>query len=440
MLLVFVLTSRSHLEMKGLNSMAWEAWREAGVGERSLRIFGSLLWVALLLLAAHTVNLDVPYLPAAIAGGLAFFLRLPTGRYEKALWLLVSLGFIAVLRLSSVHGSIVESFAVLSVFGWAAFVLLGWRWLWSSGTARRTAWALLAPAAAMVFFVFSAQHALSLANLLHPQTFDLYLYAFDGSFGFQPSCFFGRAMAHSFLLRNAAALAYVSLPFVMAVVYALRQPQDAKQPAWDVMTMLMLAGMGGWLLYNVVPATGPRFAFASDFPWRSLPYSSLHKLFLEQIPVASDFPRNAIPSLHMAWVLLIYWSVRGLSRWLRFFMIGYAILTVVATLGTGEHYFVDLVASLPFALAIYAMVCPEGKPAFMSRWSVVTSGLGLTLAWLLLVRFGTKWMLFSPLLPWASSAATVAAVVLMKRSLSVPTGSPEEQTVPLAQKAAAASA
>jgi len=420
--------------------MAWEAWHKDGIAARSFRIFCSLLWVALLLLAAHSVSLNVPYLPAAIAGGLAFFLRLPSGRYEKALWILASLGFIPVLRFASVHGQIVQSFAVLSVFGWAAFVLLGLRWLWSNGDARRAAWSLLAPAVSIVFFVFSAQHALSLANLLHPKTFDLYLYAFDGSFGFQPSFFFGRVMAHSLLLRNAAVLTYVSLPFVMAVVYSLRQPPHAKQPAWDVITMLMLAGMGGWVLYNVVPATGPAFAFTSDFPWRSLPYGSLRKLLLEQIPVAGDFPRNAIPSLHMAWVLLIYWSAKGLSRWLRFFLIGYAILTVVATLGTGEHYFVDLVASLPFALAIYAMVCPDHKPAFMSRLSVVASGLGLTLAWLLLVRFGTKWMLSSPLLPWAFSAATAIAVGLTKRSLAAPTGSPQEQNLPQEQKAAAASA
>ena len=420
--------------------MAWEAWHEPGIRARSVRFLCSLFWVALLLLAAHNVSLNVPYLPAAIAGGLAFFLRLRAGRHEKALWILTSLGFIPVLRFASLHGQIVQSFAVLSVFGWAAFVLLGLRWLWSSGDARRTAWALLAPAVSIVFFVFSAQHALSLANLLHPRTFDLYLYAFDGSFGFQPSFFFGRVMAHSFLLRNAAVLTYVSLPFVMAVVYALRQSPDAKQPAWDVMTMLMLAGMGGWVLYNVVPATGPAFAFARDFPWRSLPYSSLHKLFLEQIPVAGDFPRNAIPSLHMAWVLLIYWSAKGLSRWSRFFLIGYAVLTVVATLGTGEHYFVDLVASLPFALAIYAMVCPDHKPALTSRLSVVASGLGLTLAWLLLVRFDTKWMLSSPLLPWSLSVATVVAVVFMNHSLAAPTGTPQQQNASQEQKAAAASA
>lgn len=420
--------------------MAWEAWQEGGLAARSLRIFCSLLWIALLLLAARTLNFAMPYLPAAIAGGLAFFLRMRTGPYEKTVWVLASLAFIPVLRFASAHGPLVESFAALSVLGFGAFVLLGLRWLWSDGAARRTAWALLAPAASMVFFVFSAQHALSLANLLHPQTFDLSLYAFDGSYGVQPSFFFGRAMAHSFLLRNAALWTYLSLPFVMAVVYALRQPRDAQQPAWDIMSMLMLAGLGGWLLYNVVPATGPAFAFASDFPWHSLPYNSLHRLFLEPIPVANQFPRNAIPSLHMAWVLLIYWSVRESSRWLRFVLMGYALLTVVATLGTGEHYFVDLVASLPFALAIYAAVCPDGKPAAASRLFAIASGLGLTLAWLLLVRFGTKWMLLSPALPWALSVITLLAVAGMKRSLAAPFGSPEEQTAPLAQKAAAASA
>jgi hypothetical protein len=240
--------------------------------------------------------------------------------------------------------------------------------------------------------------------------FDLYLYLFDGSFGFQPSFLAGRAMAASSILRVAASLTYVSLPFVMALVYALRQPKDTERPSWDIITLFLLAGLGGWALYNIVPATGPAYVFGMDFPWHSLPYHSLPKLFLEQIPVSGDIPRNAIPSLHMAWVLLLYWNTKGLARSLRIFMAIYLTLTVVSTLGTGEHYFVDLVAGVPFAFFVQSFVSPGPKPEASKRALAASVGLALTLGWLLLVRFGVRWMLVSPALPWSLVGFTGAAV------------------------------
>ena len=289
---------------------------------------------------------------------------------------------------------------------------------------RRKTYAMLAPAASLVFFVLFAQRALNLANLLYPKTFDLSLYVFDGSFGFQPSFLMGRAMATSALLRIPALLAYTSLPFVMALIYALRMPKGTEKPTWDIVTLFMLAGIGGWALYNLLPASGPAYVFGPNFPWNSLPYSMLRRLALDRIPVAADVPRNAIPSLHMAWVVLLFWNTKGLSRALRIFMAVYLALTVISTLGTGEHYFVDLIASLPFALFVQAVVWPGDKPKFSVRTTVAASGLGLTLAWLLLVRFGAKWMLITPILPWALLAATGVTIWMIRaRSSALPIGS-----------------
>ena len=38
------------------------------------------------------------------------------------------------------------------------------------------------------------------------------------------------------------------------------------------------------------------------------------------------------------------------------------------------------------------------------------AGLALTMAWLLLVRFGANWMLVSPILPWSLMVVTGVAV------------------------------
>jgi len=394
--------------------MAWETWRTSSLERRLLWIVCSVALIALFGLAAWALDLTVPYLPLAIAGGMVFFLRNWPSVQELIAWIVASQAFALIVRFPHDHNWINTSAGVMSLFGLGAFLMLGLRWLWSSGAERRKTYAVLAPGAAMVLFVLSAQRALSLANVLYAKTFDLYLYVVDGSFGFQPSFWMGRAMATSSLLRIACLLTYVSLPFVMALVYALRLPKGTERPSWDIITLFMLAGLGGWALYNIVPATGPVYVFADSFPWRSLPYKALPRLFLELVPVNSDIPRNAIPSLHMAWAMLLYWNTKGLARGLRIFLAIYAVMTVVSTLGTGEHYFVDLVAGVPFALAVQAVVSPDRREEFWRRAVTAGAGLALTMVWLLLVRFGAKWMLVSPILPWSLVVASGVAVWRIK--------------------------
>jgi hypothetical protein len=390
--------------------MAWETWKTSSAGRKLLWIACSIFVISFFVLAAWSLDLTVPYLPLAIAGGLVFFLRNWPTVQELIAWIVASQGFAFIVHFPHDHNWINTGAGVMSLLGLGAFLMLSLRWLWSTGSERRKTYAMLAPGVAIVLFVLSAQRALSLANVLYAKTFDLYLYVFDGSLGFQPSFLAGRAMAASSLLRIACLLTYISLPFVMALVYALRLPKGTERPSWDIITLFLLAGLGGWALYNIVPATGPVYVFTDSFPWRSLPYKSLARLFLELVPVSSDIPRNAIPSLHMAWVMLLYWNTKGQSRGLRIFLGFYAVMTVVSTLGTGEHYFVDLVAGVPFAMAVQAVVSPDGKAEVSRRAVAASAGLALTIAWLLLVRFGARAMLVSPLLPWSLVALSGVAV------------------------------
>ena len=61
-------------------------------------------------------------------------------------------------------------------------------------------------------------------------------------------------------------------------------------------------------------------------------------------------PRNCFPSLHLAWTLeLVLYSQSHLRR----IAIVYLVLIAASTIGIGEHYMVDLVAAVPYAIAIY---------------------------------------------------------------------------------------
>jgi len=201
----------------------------------------------------------------------------------------------------------------------------------------------------------------------------------------------------------------------MAIVCAWQIPVGARRMSWYVLTVLLLAGVGGWLLYNVVPGTGPIYAFGQDFPWNALPYKDLPRFVLGKMPMPTTIPRNAMPSLHVGWAVLLCWNSRKFPVALRSTILVFLIFTVFATLGSGQHYLVDLVGSLPFALTVQAAALLAFRDqSSASRFQLVTAalaGLTLTLTWLAVVRFGVELALKSPLIPWALTLATASTAL-----------------------------
>jgi hypothetical protein len=74
---------------------------------------------------------------------------------------------------------------------------------------------------------------------------------------------------------------------------------------------------------------------------------------------------------------------------------------VLATLGFGEHYVVDLVAALPYAMALWAICRRE--------WATAALAVALTLAWMAALRFGTP-LFESGAFTWAATVGTIGTV------------------------------
>src|SRR5262249_18723518 len=149
--------------------------------------------------------------------------------------------------------------------------------------------------------------------------------------------------------HNCSLIAYVGLAIPITMVYAgrlVRFGASATSRATSAMLAFLITGPIGILFYNVFPACGPQKLFGTMFPFQPFLTANLHRLFLE--PVAITGPRNAIPSLHMTWTLLAWWYSRGLSKLERTIALAFVVFTVTATLGTGEHWFVDLIVAFPF--------------------------------------------------------------------------------------------
>ena len=94
-------------------------------------------------------------------------------------------------------------------------------------------------------------------------------------------------------------------------------------------------------------------------------------------------------------------------------------------MGTGEHFFVDLVVAFPFALLICGLCAYPVSWKAHGEWRRSVVGLGVTLAWLATLRYGAKLFWSSPIVPWALSAATMAIAYVRQAKLDAANETPQ---------------
>ena len=148
---------------------------------------------------------------------------------------------------------------------------------------------------------------------------------------------------------------------------------------------------------------GPIYAFARAYP--DHPPDVAH-LALQTIAVPG-VPRNAIPSLHIAWCLLILYNSWARSLLLKTYAFICLFLTAAATLGTGEHYLIDLIVAFPLSVAVQ-MACSNPKKLFGP--AVCT---GLVVAWLLALRTGFGWQHAEPVVSRILVAVTIVVSLIV---------------------------
>jgi hypothetical protein len=298
----------------------------------------------------------------------------------------------------------------LTFLGIASLTILGIRTLWPSKSRRPVLfWGFIA-SLLLISLGWVVPPALRWTAIANPKAFDLYLYSFDGSLRFQPSFFMGMLYFKWPHFHWVSILFYMGIPIVCTAVYGEYLVRNKKE-SFSVLGAFLLSGPIGIVFYNFFPALGPIYLFKSDFPLHSLSTNELMHLHLEPIALFG-FP-NAMPSLHMTWALLGLWYSRGAAWWVRLIANVFLVFTILSTLGTGEHYLVDLVVAFPFALMVYgifALSVPWLDPWRLS--AIIFGGAG-TFLWLALLRFASRFFWVSPVIPWTLIVLTISATVLL---------------------------
>lgn len=292
------------------------------------------------------------------------------------------------------------------------FALLAWKS--PCDQERSKYWHMLLFSGLLIFYALCAESYLVLTATLEPITFDPLIYAFEATLGFQPS----QLVAQLLLGLGDPQLrfwwfVYGFISTALVCVYGFQLRTGSRQP-YTALKFLVVSGAMALVAYHFFPISGPRYLFSPQFFPHDLP--TVAEVGLDPV-LLKPFPRNGMPSMHFGWALALWLMARFQSKLVRWAYLGMLVLTILATLGLGEHYLIDLIVAVPFVLGLLAIcvdVLPWSSPA---RRQALLLGFGLYFVWLLALRFGVPIFIAVPGLSWLAIVLTLAVCVPFYRRL-----------------------
>lgn len=239
--------------------------------------------------------------------------------------------------------------------------MLAGRWFMVPSDRKRSEWLIVVACFAIIAGAVAEAIAKSLSHL-RPLKYDLYVYRIDQIFG-SPSFHLGKLVYGHRALMELVSLTYGILPMVIFGVFALHL--YLRTDAVRVITVFLVNMMAAVPLYLLFPVCGPAFAFPR-FP------QSPGQVDVHPIPILAA--PNGVPSVHTSSALLILYFLWP-WKWGRVFGVFFLALTVLATMGSGQHYFFDLLCAVPYAFAVVTVrTWSLGSSRLTTlRWSRVTA-------------------------------------------------------------------
>jgi hypothetical protein len=223
---------------------------------------------------------------------------------------------------------------------------------------------------------------------LFPWKFDFVLFRMDEALGLQAATI---ARPLQGALHIPLYVVYQAMVPMMIAWFLLTQYR--KHPR-SIIPAYVAELVAGPLLYAALPACGPAYAFGAQWlhPAAAIPAVAIK---LTGMP-------NAFPSLHIATALVFVLFAPG-KIW-KSVAFAFIVATGMATLATGEHYFIDLIPGLAFG----AFAASVG----LGRYRQAAGFFAIAGAWTLSVRCAAPFLIAHPLLLRSFALLTVLAAGL----------------------------
>jgi membrane-associated phospholipid phosphatase len=194
---------------------------------------------------------------------------------------------------------------------------------------------------------------------MNPNDFDIYLLKYDILIlGADPTVWFekhsSRFLTELFAVSYASYYILPSLTFI--VIYTLKGA-DSFLKARNYLLAYCIGLYAAFIFYVLLPAAGPDLAFPENY---SIPLTGLTSFSTEFLKNLAQYlkdteARNTFPSMHFAVLIVInYFAFLYRRKYFLYCTLPLGILLAVATVYLRQHYFVDLLGSIPIAaLSIY---------------------------------------------------------------------------------------
>ena len=241
---------------------------------------------------------------------------------------------------------------------------------------------------------------MSREGAIFPWKFDHVLFLMDASLGIQAASI---ARPLQGFLHIPLWIVYQSMVPMMIAWFLLTR--NRRSPG-SIILAYVAELVSGPLLYTIVPACGPIYAFGKQ--WLHPPAVAPEAVRLAGMP-------NAFPSLHIGTALVFLMFAPG--RIWKAVALLFLAATCLATLSTGEHYVIDLISGLAFGVFVSAIG--------MRNFRRAGCFLAVSLSWSLGVRCGYMILLAHPMLTRSLAGLTVVSAALALRKQWSATPAPE---------------
>ena len=218
-----------------------------------------------------------------------------------------------------------------------------------------------------LFYGWLLSFVMGRENGLVPWKFDYLLLKLDDVLGIPTAVIAGMLQR----VRTPLLVIYQLMVPMMIAWFLVARRYSASRAIVVAYAAEMLTGP---VLYAILPGCGPVYTFRAQW---------LHPPVVQEVAVRLSGMPNAFPSLHAATALVFVSFARG-KLWQAISLIFFAG-TILATIATGEHYAIDLIAGVAFG----CFAANAGR----RRTRASISCFALVLAWSLTVRLAHEFLI-----------------------------------------------